>query len=493
MKRCFSCMEEILGEQELCPQCGQHIKTEKKESYHITPGTWLFDRYLVGISTGYHGDSIIYIGYDKILQQVVSIKEYFPLEYAVREADGVNVSLYVEEFDNVYREGISGFIGEAKSLARFRDNEGITKILDVFEQNNTAYQIIEYVRGEKLTDIINERGRLAVDRTIDLLEPVALSLKKVHEAGLIHRNISPDTIIISKDGNARLIDFGAVRRTSANATRSLSVVIDPGFTPTEQYMSTGNQGAWTDVYAFAATIYKCITGITPEESIIRSKEDSLKYPSEYGVKISTNIENALMHALSIDVTERTLTIDDFLDEIHSKESDIKKRLILNRWHIYGILCISLWVFSITVSYNLINSARRAEVDKTEFDNIHEKESVVENYINKTDDIDNANVTIEKTQKVITTHESYTTRNTEAEKITEAGSTDEKKTVNTVTQKTTEKKTTEKKTEDKKTTEKKTSVKKNNKKKTTEKATTERKTEVSTTEADDTEEMIYIED
>ena len=246
------------------------------------------------------------------------------------------------------------------------------------------------------------------------------------------------------------------------------------------------------MYALAATIYKCVTGITPEESIIRSKEDSLKYPSEYGVKISTNIENAIMHALSIDVTERTLTIDDFLDELHSKDSDIKKRLILNRWHIYGIVCIGLWVLSITVSYNLINNARRTKADKTESGNVLE-ESVAGNTVNKTDDdIDDTDVTIEKTKRAITTQESHTTeKNTEAEKPTEAEHTEEKTTQNTVLQKTTEKKTTEKKTEEKKTTEKKTTEKKNNKKKTTEKATTEKDTEVST--KDDTEETIYIED
>lgn len=500
MKRCFYCMQEILTVESNCPNCGQNPFDKKKESYHIAPGTWLGNRYYVGISEEYRGDSIIYSGYDKILQHMVSIKEYFPLEYAVRETGSINVDLYSKEFQVPFEQGLKAFISEAKKLAKFRDIDGITRIYDVFQDNNTAYQIVEAVSGCTLSDYILEKGCLPVEDTIKLLEPVALSLNKIHAEGLIHRNISPETIIIDKEGVVKLTDFGAARSTSATATKSLSVIIDPGFSPTEQYMSSGNQGAWTDVYALAATMYKCITGVTPEEAVLRSKEDSLRSPSQYGVAIDEEVEYAIMHALCTDITERTLTISDFLDELHRiNKPTCGKRI--SGWHVYAAACLLVWILSISLSVYMLNTKKNKSnkvnlytgAENTTADFTPEKKS--------TETKTEAKVTEKKVTGVKT--EAKVTEKKATETKTEAKVTEKRATGTKTETKVTEKKTTEAKTEakvtEKKTTEAKTEAKVADKK--SEEKKSEKKAAAPATESNaetsdnssDSEEILYIED
>ncbi len=500
MKRCFYCMQEMLASQIKCPSCGRNPSDNKKEIYHITPGTWLENRYFVGISEEYRGDSIIYSGYDKTLQQTVAIKEFFPLEYAVRGRDLISVDLYSKEFQMSYDDGLKAFIGEAKKLARFRNIDGITRIYDVFQDNNTAYQIMEAVSGRSLADYIYEKGKLSVEETINLLEPVALALIKIHSEGLIHRNISPDTIFIDKDRKVKLTGFGAVRTASAIATKSLSVIIDPGFSPAEQYMSSGNQGAWTDVYALAATMYKCITGVTPEESISRSKEDMLLRPSQYGIDIDDEAEDALMHALCTDITERTLTISDFLDELHRDKSNVITKKI-NGWHVYAVVCLLFWTLSLTLSLHMLkktsNHNRNKGIIHTEkgfLDSIENKGIAIN--MTSTED-KGSNLDKNEDRK----SESDTTTETTIERITEERSTEintEKSVNNTaatsrnVSKTTVKNKDVESKTEAKVSNNKKKSEKNSKPKKKTSQPASESNSDTSS-DNNDTEEVIYIED
>lgn len=500
MKRCFYCMQEIVESQIKCPSCGRNPFDNKRESYHITPGTWLENRYLVGVSEEYRGDSIIYSGFDKILQQTVAIKEFFPLEYAVRGKDLISVDLYSKEFQMPYEDGLKAFIGEAKKLARFRNIDGITRIYDVFQDNNTAYQIMEAVSGRSLSDYIFEKGKLPVEETINLLEPVAISLIKIHSEGLIHRNISPDTIFIDGDGKAKLTDFGAARNASAIATKSLSVIIDPGFSPAEQYMSSGNQGAWTDVYALAATMYKCITGVTPKEAVSRSKEDLLRRPSQYGIEIDDEAEDALMHALCTDITERTLTISDFLDELHRDKSNVITKKI-NGWHVYAVVCLLLWTLSLTLSLHMLKKTSDHNLNKGI---IHKEKRLL-------DSIDNKGIAI----NMITTEDKGSNLDKKEQGKSESDTTTEitteitienspneintEKSVNNTTatngnaSKTAVKnKDTETKTEAKVSDNKKKSEKKSEPKKKTSEAASESNSDTSG-DNNDTEEVIYIED
>ncbi|MBE5922990.1 MAG: serine/threonine protein kinase [Lachnospiraceae bacterium] len=472
MERCLYCMEELYKGQEVCPACNRNVYVEKTEPYHITAGSSLNDRYFVGVSIEYRGESIIYAGYDNVLRQRVSVKEYFPLEYAVRKDDGHTVGLYINEFENVFNEGLRRFITEAKRLAKFRDNKGIVRILDIFEKNGTAYQIVDYVDGNRLSDIISKKGRLSIKETLVMLEPIAETLIKVHSEGVIHRNICPETIVIEKDGQARLIDFGAARHTSATNTKTLSVMIEPGFTPEEQYLSSGNQGAWTDVYAFAATIYKCITGVTPEESILRSKHDTLKRPSEYGIEIDDCIDDAIMHALSMDITKRTLTMSDFMEELHVGNKIIEWKPM--GWRIYAVCCLLLWVVSLTLSSMMLRKSS---------DN--NKKTLKEISTTAEDKIERHTKEIARTTEDLTSEYVVTTQYITTEQPKDV--TDQDKIIIT-TERITEKNTVEKDVK-KKLTEEKTTEKKKTKKKNTEEKTTKN---VENTEQI-TEEEIFIED
>lgn len=188
-------------------------------------------------------------------------------------------------------------------------------VMDCFQENNTAYFVMEHVDGMSLREYIKTRGgKLSYDQTKDILLPVMKALSKVHELNLMHRDISPDNIYITSNGDSRLLDFGAAR-TSVDKEKSVSVILKHGYAPAEQYSAHGNQGPWTDVYAMAATFYRCITGILPPNSIERMTNDDLKLPSALGIHIPANAEAALNKALALRVEDRFPDIDEFIEQL----------------------------------------------------------------------------------------------------------------------------------------------------------------------------------
>ena len=195
------------------------------------------------------------------------MKEYYPQGIVVRNnsVDDVVTVTYAKQKD-VFNKGKTKFLEEARVIAKFNDQEGIVNVTDFFEANNTAYIVMEYLDGITLKEYIAENGVLSPEDILELMAPVLESLDEVHKQGLIHRDISPDNIMLLKNGKVKLMDFGAARDYTDFGEKSLSIVLKPGYAPEEQYRSRGIQGPWTDIYALSATIYKCITGITPAES-----------------------------------------------------------------------------------------------------------------------------------------------------------------------------------------------------------------------------------
>lgn len=141
------------------------------------------------------------------------------------------------------------------------------------------------------------------------------ALEDVHKAGIIHRDIAPDNIFITNDGKVKLLDFGAARYATTLHSKSLSVILKPGYAPEEQYRTRGNQGPWTDVYAMAATLYRAVTGVIPEDSLERTANDTVKEPSKLGIKLPQNIENAIMNALNIKAEDRIQSAKEFADAL----------------------------------------------------------------------------------------------------------------------------------------------------------------------------------
>ena len=277
-KRCFGCME--LTDQPVCPRCGWSAQ-HNNEFHQLPVGTVLADKYLVGRALGQGGFGITYIGWDTNLDIRVCVKEFFPMSTVNRDhsiANTVNCNATV--LMNGYASSRERFLREAKSMAKFRDVPQIVSIFDFFQANNTAYMVMQYIEGIDLAKYVARRGgRIGMDETLRILKPIMEALSLVHEAGMIHRDIAPDNIMLHPREGAKLLDFGAVRQVEnpdadKELTRSTEAILKNGFAPMEQYQSRGSLGPWTDVYALSATIYYCVTGRIPTEALTRMVEET---------------------------------------------------------------------------------------------------------------------------------------------------------------------------------------------------------------------------
>lgn len=240
-RRCMGCMELYEETLERCPHCGYVHGTPAKEAYHILPGSLLAGRYIVGQVLGFGGFGVTYIGYDQVLQQKVAIKEYLPSEFATRMPKQEDVTIYSGEKEEQFLAGREKFVEEARRLAKFQSQPGIVQIYDCFETNRTAYIIMEYLDGISLKEKLERDGAMTVEESMPVIMAVIGALKSVHAAGILHRDISPDNIYLLKNGRTKLLDFGAARFATTKHSRSLSVIIKPGFAPVEQYRSRGDR------------------------------------------------------------------------------------------------------------------------------------------------------------------------------------------------------------------------------------------------------------
>ncbi len=340
---CLGCMQEYEGSFNVCPYCGYEQDSPAKEAYHIAPGTIIQDRYIVGRVLGFGGFGITYIGFDMVLQHKVAIKEYFPSEFATRMPNETEVRVYAGEKREQFEAGMRKTLDEAKRLAEFRQVPGITQIYAFFEENHTAYIVMELLDGETVKARLKREETIPVPEALEIVLAAIGALKKVHTKNIIHRDISPDNIYLLKDGQVKLLDFGAARQVTTTHSKSLTVILKLGYAPVEQYQSGGNQGPWTDVYSLAATFYKMITGVRPPESPDRRVKDTLKEPSKLGVAIDKNIENALMNALQVRIEDRTKSMEEFEEQLNSgsvkRVVATKEKNDMGKWPLWmKILC-----------------------------------------------------------------------------------------------------------------------------------------------------------
>lgn len=324
-KMCPGCMHEIENRQDVgkCPLCGYDLTHMTAEPHQLQPFSILAGKYLVGKVIGEGGFGISYIGIDLNLEIIVAIKEFYPNGFVTRESNhSTRVSMYSGKNEADVNKWREGFINEAKNLAKFSNLNGIVEVRDFFNENNTAYIVMEYIDGITLKQYLKQNGgKIPADRTLQMMEPVIRSLSKVHDSGMIHRDISPDNIMITKYGGMKLLDFGAAREFAGNAEKSLSIMLKPGYAPEEQYRSRGKQGPWSDVYALTATIYKCITGVTPVESMERMRDDTLKSPGELGVKLSGAQESAIKQGMAVYAENRIQSMDALHAALYSDQGN----------------------------------------------------------------------------------------------------------------------------------------------------------------------------
>lgn len=327
---CVYCLGRMDGK-DICPHCGRNRKEYRTQPHHLAPYTILNGRYLIGIALGEGGFGITYIGRDLNLDMIVAVKEYYPFGYVNRNhtySDEVSVSAMLSREE--YEKGKGKLMEEARTLAKLSGLKGIVGVRDFFLINNTAYIVMDYLKGCTLKDYLRMNGKLSFTQTVRLLTPIAEALAQVHKTGLIHRDISPDNIMIIKNGDAELLDFGAARDVSGEESRSLSVILKHGYAPEEQYRSRGKQGPWTDIYALAAVVYRCITGQAPDEALERSHIDRLKRPSELGNVLPKAGEKALMKGLAVFQEDRYQNVDAFWKDLTEKmETDSVKRKVMD--------------------------------------------------------------------------------------------------------------------------------------------------------------------
>nr|MCR4643694.1 protein kinase [Lachnospiraceae bacterium] len=295
-----------------------------KENFYplaLPAGTVLAGQFIIRRVLGEGGFGITYEAEDHRTGSLVAVKEYFPDSMATRSGSTQVIPFTGERGEN-FEYGKGCFLQEAETLAQFIGNENIIRVFTYFEENGTAYFVMEFVHGTGFDKYIRERGgRLSYEEAASKLFPVMDALQAVHEKGIIHRDVTPDNIYITEDGKVRLLDFGAARFSLGDRSRSLDVILKHGYAPREQYSRHGRQGPYTDVYSMAATFYFAITGRKPVDSIDRMEEDTLIAPSTLGARISAEREEAILKALSLDSRDRFQSMREFKEALLSGASE----------------------------------------------------------------------------------------------------------------------------------------------------------------------------
>lgn len=300
---CPYCMY-ILSEETCCPGCGKKPETYRPSSHHFPPGTRLHDRYLLGRVLGEGGFGITYLGLDTELERRVAVKEYFPTAFVKRETSlTLAVTCYTGAGQSYYEKGREQFLKEARTMAKLENIPEIVRVLDFFQANNTAYIVMEFLEGETLKDRTARLGRIPSGELLELLRPVMRAMEAMHQAGIIHRDISPDNLMCLPSGKVKLMDFGCAKEIQGQPTQT--VMLKHGFAPREQYVGRG-QGAWSDVYALCATIYYCLTGKVPPRSVERQDgdQDALTPPTRLGAELTEQQEWALLKGLTVRAPDR---------------------------------------------------------------------------------------------------------------------------------------------------------------------------------------------
>ncbi len=316
---CYNCFSQRENPEGPCPYCGFDLEENaKKFPVALRAGTLLNDRYIVGRVLGQGGFGITYLAFDTQLQTKVAVKEYMPNDIATR-VEGTTVSVAMETRADDFTYGAERFQEEARTLAKFIGHPNIAGVSSYFDANDTSYFIMDYIEGISFKSYIaNAGGKVSVDETLNVMIPVLRALTAVHAEGFIHRDVTPDNIYISKDGNVKLLDFGSARYSIGDKSKSLDVILKVGYAPKEQYIRRGRQGPYTDVYSCAACLYAALTGVLPPESLERLDQDDLVPVSQTGIEIPEWLDRAILKGLAVQPEDRFQSAAEFLDAIENQ-------------------------------------------------------------------------------------------------------------------------------------------------------------------------------
>ena len=274
-------MHALAAGETFCSECGRPYGSVETEPFALKPGTILDGKYLVGEMLGQGGFGITYIGFDLLLEQKVAIKEYYPMSTGMVSRENSTTVVWSSAVmqKSGMEKGFDSFLKGARKMAKLGGIPGVVGVKSVFIQNETAYIVMDFIEGETLLKKLQREGPMDYGTCISLMTPIMQALAEVHKHGIIHRDISPDNIMVQSDGKLILLDLGAAKDLDIQGkdgnVQSSQMVAKHGFSPVEQYGQAGKIGPWTDVYAMAATIYYCCTGVLPPSATDRTIGDTL--------------------------------------------------------------------------------------------------------------------------------------------------------------------------------------------------------------------------
>lgn len=268
-KKCFSYIGKPLGN---CPACGYSHSGDTEPSV-LPLGTKLGGRYILGGSIGRGGFGMTYLAYDTLGKKTVAVKEYFPAALAHR-GRGSHVIPNSEKSAEQFNIGAEKFFDEAELVRRFNGNPNIVSIYECFYKNNTAYYVMEYLDGITLENYVQNYGALNSSQALYIADKLTMALMVLHSGEVLHRDISPDNVMLCRDGSVKLIDFGAARQFLADGSAGYTVIMKTGFSPAEQYLQNSDTDIRVDIYSVGTLMYYALTGKVPKSPYKRMENDS---------------------------------------------------------------------------------------------------------------------------------------------------------------------------------------------------------------------------
>lgn len=365
MRRCYFCFTEYEESFTVCPHCGQVHSSDPVVPIHLTPGTLLANRYIVGMAANSGGFGIVYRAWDTKLETIIAIKEFFVPRFMTR-VEGVKNVIVNKKSQEEYEYRKKRVLAEARTMAQFGGHRNIPNVFEVFEENNTAYIVMEFMQGCALDEyLLQHNGQVSLDFVLLVANEVGHALQALHEHKIIHRDVAPDNIFIcsGRDITIKLTDFGAARLLD-ETDDSIDIVLKPGYSPVEQYDKSLNIGPWTDVYALGATLYVMLTNTKPDESTNRKIEDTVVPPIELNPKISNNLNNTILKAMAVQRHMRFKNVEEFLNAINGEKKIVplnqeKRRRRMRR--IAGIVATCIFISAMaTLLFNLLVTKKEEE-------------------------------------------------------------------------------------------------------------------------------------
>ena len=316
---CMSCMNELYGEKQ-CPKCGYYVESPQISPY-LPLKTPVGDKYIIGKVISSNSEGVTYMAYDVDRKSPVVIREFLPEKFIDRNMNSTEV-IIKNEWKDLYYAYLRKFLNLWRSLARVRGLSALVPVIDIVEENNTAYAISEYVESISLREFLlrSQTGYLNWEKAKVLFMPVLSTLSTLHKAGIYHYGINPDNLMIGRDGKLRLSGF------SINDARLEGTEFSPeqfeGYTPIEQYSYNYTEGVWSDVYGFSAVLYRALVGSVPQDAVSRSMNDQLIIPARYAEIIPVYVINALMNGLQVNPEDRTQDIEALREELSATPGNV---------------------------------------------------------------------------------------------------------------------------------------------------------------------------